>query len=320
MQAIGIDLGGTNIKAALVHKAFGLVQTSSVETGADQGKDHVLSQIELAVKPLMKRKQRINGIGIGAPGSIDLDRKTLANPANMPGWGVVNLQKELKKRLGKRLDIFVENDANAAALGSGRYGAARGHEHYIMITLGTGVGGAIVFNKRIFRGETGAAGEIGHVSIDYDGPPALTGINGAIEAYLGQRFLTGHAREQLVEYPQSMLHVAPGLENLTPATITEAALNGDQGAIAVLQWAGRKLGCVLGSIVNLLDIHTIVIGGGVSKAGDLLLKPTRKGIQTHVIPSLQGQVSIVQETLGNEAGMLGAACLVFDQLDDEKQK
>ncbi|MCY4158883.1 MAG: ROK family protein, partial [Bacteroidetes bacterium] len=286
----------------------------------DQGKDHVLKQIEQAVKPLMKRRQRINGIGIGAPGSIGLDRKTLANPANMPGWGVVNLQQALKNRLGKRLKIIVENDANAAALGSGRYGAARGHDHYIMITLGTGVGGAIVFNKRIFRGETGAAGEVGHISINYDGPQAMTGIQGAIEAYLGQRFLTAHARERLSEYPESMLHVAPGLENLTPATITNAAMNGDKGATAVLQWAGRKLGCALGSIINLLDIRTIVIGGGVSKAGDLLLKPTRDGALPYIIPSIQKDVTIVQETLGNEAGMLGAACLVFDQLDDEKQK
>ncbi len=320
MQAIGIDLGGTYIKAALVHKAFGLVKTNSVETGADLGKDHVLSQIEAAVKPLMRCRGRISGIGIGAPGSIDLDRKMLIHPPNMPGWGVVDLRQALKKRMGRRINVFVENDANAAALGSGRYGAARNHDHYIMVTLGTGVGGAIVFNKRIFRGETGAAGEIGHISIDYSGPPDQAGVNGAIEAYLGQRFLTGHAREQLEQYPDSMLYVAPGLENLTPATITEAAMNKDPGAIAVLEWAGQKLGCVLGGIVNLLDIRTIVIGGGVSKAGDMLLKPARDVILSYIKPGMHEDVNVIQETLGNEAGMLGAACLVFDQLDDEKQK
>ncbi len=320
MHVIGIDLGGTYIKAALVHKAFGIVKTNSVETGAEMGKDHVLSQIELSVKPLMKHRGRINGIGIGAPGSIDLDRKTLIHPPNMPGWGVVNLRKALKERLGKRLNVFVENDANAAALGSGRYGAAQKYDHYIMVTLGTGVGGAIVFNKRIFRGETGAAGEIGHVSIDYDGPPDLTGVSGAIEAYLGQRFLTAHARNHLEKHPNSSLHMAPGLQNLTPATITEAALNGDPGAIDVLSWAGHKLGCVLGGVVNLLDIRTVVVGGGVSKAGDLLLTPARDVILSYIKPGMHEDVTVIQETLGNEAGMLGAACLVFDQLDDEKQK
>ena len=320
MQAIGIDLGGTYIKAALVHKAFGLVKTNSVETEAEKGKEHVLSQIEAAVTPLMHRRGRIHGIGIGAPGSIDLDRKTLIHPPNMPGWEKVDLRQILKKRLGKHLNIFVENDANAAALGSGRYGAARQYDHYIMVTLGTGVGGAIVFNKRIFRGETGAAGEIGHVSIDHNGPPDLTGVNGAVEAYLGQRFLTAHAREQLDQFPKSILHVAPGLENLTPATITEAAINGDSGATAILTWAGQKLGCVLGGIVNLLDIRTIVIGGGISKAGDLLLKPARDVILSYIKPGMQEDVTVIQETLGNEAGMLGAACLVFDQLDDQKQK
>jgi len=320
MQAIGIDLGGTYIKAALVHKAFGLVKTNSVETGAEKGKEHVLSQIEMAVKPLMRRRDRICGVGIGAPGSIDLDRRMLIKPANMPGWDVVDMRQTLKKRLGKRLNVYVENDANAAALGSARYGAARNYDHFIMVTLGTGVGGAIVFNKRIFRGSTGAAGEIGHVTINYAGPPDLTGVNGAIESYLGQRFLVGHAREKLGEFPESVLHVAPGLDNLTPATITDAALNGDLGAISILEWAGKKLGCFLGGIVNLLDIRTIVIGGGVSKAGDLLLKAARETIPSYIIPGMQDDVVLIQETLGNEAGMLGAACLVFDQLDDEKQK
>ncbi|MCY4171767.1 MAG: ROK family protein [Bacteroidetes bacterium] len=320
MQAIGIDLGGTYIKAALVHKAFGLVRTNSVETGADKGKEHVLNQIEEVVKSLMRRRDRISGVGIGAPGSIDMDRKMIIKPANMPGWDVVDMRKILKKRLGKRLNIFVENDANAAALGSARYGAARNYDHFIMVTLGTGVGGAIVFNKRIFRGSTGAAGEVGHVTINYAGPPDLTGVNGAIEAYLGQRFLVGHAREHLEDFPESTLYVSPGLENLTPATITDAALNGDPGAISVLEWAGRKLGCFLGGVVNLLDIRTIVIGGGVSKAGDLLLKPAREIIPSYIVPGMQENVVLVQETLGNEAGMLGAACLVFDQLDDQNQK
>ncbi len=320
MHAIGIDLGGTNIKAALVHKTFGLVNTNSVPTEAEEGKEHVLNQISLAVKPFLKRRNRILGIGIGAPGTIDLDRKSLIHPPNMPGWGVVNLRSALKKRLGKRLNVFVENDANAAALGSGRYGAARNYDHFIMVTLGTGVGGAIVFDNRIFRGETGAAGELGHMSINYDGPPDMAGVNGAIEAYLGQRFLTGHAREQLGEYPDSALCAAPGLANLTPAVIAGAAMNGDLGATEVLKWAGQKLGCVLGGVVNLLDIRTIVIGGGISNAGDLLLEPARDIIKSYIKPGMRDSVVVIQETLGNEAGMLGAASLVFDQIDDDNRK
>ncbi len=320
MHAIGIDLGGTNIKAALVHKTFGLVNTNSVPTEAEEGKEHVLDQISLAVKPFLKRRNRVLGIGIGAPGTIDLDRKSLIHPPNMPGWGIVNLRSVLKKRLGSRLNIFVENDANAAALGSGHYGAARNYNHFIMVTLGTGVGGAIVFNNRIFRGETGAAGEIGHMSINYDGPPDMTGVNGAIEAYLGQRFLTGHAREFLIKYPKSSLYTAPGLSNLTPATIAGAAMNGDPGATEILRWAGQKLGCVLGGVINLLDIRTIVIGGGVSNAGDLLLTPVREVIESYIKPGMRESVVVIQETLGNEAGMLGAASLVFDQIDDYNRK
>lgn len=317
--AIGIDLGGTNIKAALVERGAGLVVAKSIPTETERGADHVLNRIVEIAREIIEEApdKHIAGIGIGAPGTVDWDRSSLIYPPNIPGWVEVNLREVLQDRLRKDLHVIIENDANAAALGSAHYGAGRPYEAFIMVTLGTGVGGAIIYNNTIFRGTTGGAGEIGHMTIDYEGPLARSGVAGCIEAYLGQRFLSRHARYRLLNYPDSPLHqsAGPDMAALTPAMLSQAAAGGDEGALAVLAWAGHKLGCVLGSAINLLDIRTVVVGGGVSAAGDFILEPARQSVQHYVTPGLREGITLLQETLGNEVGMLGAAYLVFELLD-----
>jgi len=317
--AIGIDLGGTNIKAALVERNAGVVVVHRIATEAEQGADHVLDRIvEIAREMIDEAPQKqVAGIGIGGPGTVNWERTSLIYPPNIPGWTEVNLRQVLQKRLREDLQVIVENDANAAALGSAHYGAGRPYDAFIMITLGTGVGGAIIYQNAIFRGTTGAAGEIGHMTIDYDGPMDRAGVAGAIEAYLGQRFLSRHARYRLLNYPESSLHQAagPNMVDLTPQMLSQAASEGDEGARTVLAWAGHKLGCVLGSAINLLDIRTVIVGGGISAAGDLILEPAREAVRHYVKPGLREGILILQETLGNEVGMLGAAYLVFEILD-----
>ena len=314
--AVGVDLGGTSIKAALVERRTGIQSTVCMDTGAAHGPEHVLSQVEAAVSSLIDVVP-VSGIGIGAPGTTDLARTTLIHPPNISGWARINLRVKLQERLGRDLHVVVENDANAAALGSAHYGAGRCYDSFLMVTLGTGVGGAIVVDNRIFRGTTGAAGEIGHMTIDYDGPQDRAGVAGAIEAYVGQRFLSTHARQQLGQYSDSMLYDMAGkdLAALTPAMLSAAAGRGDPGALAVLHWAGHKLGCVLGSCINLLDIRVVIVGGGVSQAGAHILEPAREVVLRYVKPGMRNGVIILRETLGNEAGMLGAACLVFEHTD-----
>jgi glucokinase len=214
--------------------------------------------------------------------------------------------------------VIVENDANVAGLGSAHYGAGKPYDSFIMVTLGTGVGGAIIYHNRIFRGSTGGAGEIGHVTIDYEGPVDRSGVSGAIEAYLGQRFLSRHARYQLLTREDSILHqmCAEDLMDITPKKVFEAAQLGDKGAREVLAWAGHKLGCVLGSAVNILDIRKIIVGGGVSAAGDFILEPARHAMKRFVMPGLRDGLEIIRETLGHEVGKLGAAHLVFEYLDE----
>lgn len=316
--AIGIDLGGTSIKAALISRDDGLIHSVRVDTEADAGPDHVLDRMAGIIADLGREagEKSVSGVGIGSPGAIDWNRTTVSKPPNFPGWDRVNVSEALADRLDRPILTLVENDANVAGLGSAHYGAGREFDSFIMITLGTGVGGAIIHENRIFRGSTGAAGEIGHMSIDYEGPLARSGVAGAIEAYLGQRFLSRHARYRLMNRKDSLIHDLAGddLHGITPRMLYDAAVEGDEGARGVLAWAGHKLGVVLGSAVNLLDIRKIIVGGGLSAAGDFILDSARETMVHYVTPGLHDGLEILQETRGNDVGMLGAAHLVLQHL------
>lgn len=316
--AIGIDLGGTNLKGALVERDDGIVDSVRHPTDAAEGPEHVVSLITDTVSHLIDTSpEEIHGVGIGSPGAINLDRTTVRRPPNFPGWEEVDLRDRLQTVIGSSTPVIVENDANVAALGSAYYGAGRPYDSFVMATLGTGVGGAIIYQNRMFRGSTGAAGEIGHMTIDYEGPVANSGVAGAIEAYAGQQFLTRHARYRLINSPDSLVYDLAGedLDDLSPRILYDAAQDGDAAAKGILAWVGHKLGCVLGSAVNLLDIRVIVVGGGVSAAGDFILDPAREALQTYVATALREGLEIVRETLGNEVGLLGAARMVFEGED-----
>lgn len=314
--AIGVDLGGTNLKAALVHRDEGLAETTQCPTEAERGPEHVVAQIGAIAEEMMATSPdgSVVGIGIGAPGAVNWKRTTVSRPPNFPGWDSINLRSALRSRLGSDPTVIVENDANVAGLGSAFYGAGRHADSFIMVTLGTGVGGGIIYQNKIFRGSTGGAAEIGHMTIDYEGPFAKSGVSGAIEGYLGQEFLAQHARDRLVNYPDSVVYdlVDGDPERITPRTLYEAAKEEDELAQHVLEWAGHKLGCVLGSAVNLLDIRTIIVGGGVSAAGDFILEPARDVLPRFVVPGLRNNLRILREELGNEVSLLGAARLAFE--------
>lgn len=311
--AVGVDLGGTSVKVGLVDRSGKILKSIHRETDAKAGPEHVLHEIITGIRSVLGSESDPRAIGIGAPGSVTLDHTTVIQPPNFPGWQTVNLSEEVGSGLGNRWPVIVDNDANVAALGSAFFGAGHAFDSFIMITLGTGVGGAIIHEKKLFRGTTGAAGEIGHVSIDYDGPMAAAGIPGVVEAYVGQRFLSEHARLQLKNHPNSLVFKLIGgtHRDLNPKILAEAAEQGDGPAAEILAWAGHKLGWGLGSVVNVLDIRKIVVGGGVSAAGDLILGPARTALMQAVMPGMRDGVELVRETLGNQAGMLGAAQLAF---------
>lgn len=312
---VGIDLGGTSIKGGLVSSQKGVLRSIAEPTMAHNGPSVVLDRIANVITDL-DPDGVISAVGVGAPGSVNLARTTISGPPNFPGWLTENVADGLRTRLRRDIPILVENDANVAALGSAYFGAGKPYDDFIMVTLGTGVGGAIIHNNKIFRGSTGGAGEIGHMSVDYEGPVARSGVAGAIEAYIGHHFLSRHARDQIIARRESVLHKTAGedLVDLTPKLLYDAAVEGDAAAQEVFRWAGHKLGCVLGSAVNLLDIRKIIVGGGQSAAGDFLLEPARETIIRYVTPALRDGVEIIRELRGNDIAILGAAQLAFDEL------
>jgi len=314
MISIGIDLGGTNIKSAVVDRDKGLLSTYSIPTRASEGPETVLDRIAESISNAAENAPgKPVGVGIGSPGIISLDRTTVSNPPNLPGWDVIDVNKEIRKRTG--LDAIVENDANLMALGSSRYGVGRNLDSLIMLTLGTGVGGGIIYHRELYRGMTGGAAELGHVMIDYNGPDSNSSAKGGIEAYIGQRFLIRNALPLIRQHPGNVL--AQFLDNpdkLEPKHLSREADNGNELAVRILADAGKMLGYAIVNYIHILDIRNIIVSGGVAKAGDWILEPARKAALERLMPPFRKGFEIRYETLGNDAALLGAGSLAFEHL------
>lgn len=310
--AIGIDLGGTNIKLGIVTSKGSMIKKTSVETKAEGGPDSVIAQIVSGVNELLyKEKIKVKGIGIGFPGVVANKKGTVENPPNLPGWGKVNLGKILTKSLGA--EVFVENDANAAAIGEMMFGAGKKYKSFVLITLGTGVGGGVILNKELYRGEFGAAGEVGHMTIDYKGPKCNCGSYGCIETYAGNNYIVNRVKMELTNKKDSRIwdFVENDLNRLTPKIIDSAANEGDQFAKEVIKELGEYIGVALASVSNMLDVGTFLIGGGVAGFGDPLFASIEQTIKARVLIPLKPRVKVYPAKLRNDAGVLGASSLVF---------
>lgn len=308
--AVGVDIGGTTIKMALVSENGQVADQTAIPTQGEDGPvitvNRIAQQIE-KFKQSLKPGDHLLGTGIGVPGVVDLDGGTLRYPPNLKGWEIVRLGDLM---LGAtKISCKVENDANVAAFGEGKFGAGKNYKSFVMVTLGTGVGGGIVLDGKIYRGVYGGAGEIGHVSINMDGPQCNCGNYGCIERYIGQKNIVEYAKNQLSRYPNSPLF---GKEDqLEVKHLSEFAAKGDSFSIDVLNYVGRMLGASLVSVMHVLDVRVFVIGGGVAGAGHHIFDPALEYVSTHCLGGMKDHISIVPATLGNDAGVLGAAALVF---------
>ena len=310
--AVGVDLGGTNIKIGIVTQKGKIIKKISISSKAEGGPEKVVKQIKLGIKEVLSgNKNKIRGIGIGAPGVVSVKKGTVENPPNFPGWTKVNLGHIIKKELG--IDCHVENDANAAAIGEMIFGSGKRYNSFVMITLGTGVGGGIIINRKLYRGEIGAAGEVGHITINYNGPRCNCGSYGCIEAYVGNNYLISKVKSDLTASPNPKILklVKNDLNLLTPIIINKAAENGDAFAKSVINEMGEQIGSVLASVSNLMDVSTFIIGGGVSGFGKPLFTAINKSLVERVITSLRNRVKVLPAKLKNEAGIKGASALVF---------
>ncbi len=313
MKFIGVDLGGTHLRAALVDTNSGQVSNIiQIPTGAREGHDAVMARMaDLILKVIAssgEEKAAIGGVGIGVPGMLDLDRGLVVFLPNLHGtWPNVPLRDTIRNRVG--LPTYMLNDARAMTFGEWKYGAGRDVDTMACFTLGTGVGGGLVINGQLHLGMGGTAGELGHASIDMNGPTCGCGNKGCIEVYASgpaiaaagiKAVVQGHTTRigEMAEYD---------LNRITPELVFKAAMEGDSVAKDIYNNAGFALGVAIANILVTLTPRKVVIGGGVAQAGELLFNPIRRTVNERVFVMPKDQVQIIPAELGPNAGMIGAA-------------
>ena len=313
--AIGVDMGATTIKAGVVDYAGTILDTEVSDTKAQEGPPAVIRQIARTVQALIDRHPILEcaGIGIGAPGVVTVDDGVVHHPPNFVNWSDVDLIEPVRKKFS--VPVFVENDANAAAIAEAKYGAGKEFKDFLFVIWGTGVGGGIIVNRSLYRGAFGGAGEIGHVSIDYNGPLCNCGSKGCIESYIGQRYLsqrTRHVLETRTGPPSRIIDLVEGnLDRIEPSVISRAAVEGDRIASDILREAGELLGYALASILNVLDLRIAVIGGGISAAPQFVFDEIANSLRSRILKPHQAGVRVLRAKLGNSAGIIGAASFVM---------
>jgi glucokinase len=298
--AIGVDLGGTDLKAALVREDGTLERFARRPSRTQESAAAPLDAIAEMVADLRAaNRSELVGVGVGCPGMIEPGEGRLVDrTAHLPHWGDLPLADELATRTGLR--VVLDNDANLAAWAEQRCGAARGAEVAIAITLGTGIGCGIVIGGRVFRGARGGAGELGHVPLGRTGRLCRCGIPDCVEPEASGSGLAEDAREL-------------GLDPPDASTLFGAAIAGHAGATKVLERFTDRLGATVGTAVNIFNPEVVVVGGGVAGAGEALLGPLRVAVARYTLPSHRRELRIVLAALGDRAGTVGAGLLAWDQ-------
>jgi glucokinase len=310
---VGCDLGGTNIKAGLVDIESGdVLAVDTIPTKSRQGSDKVMKRIANLVLSLIQtsgiNKNKIKGLGISAPGMLDLKTNSAVFLNNMTGgWRNVPIGEKMKSLLG--MEVSILNDVRAITYGEWRFGAGKGVSSMACIAVGTGVGGGIIMNNSLILGLGGCAGEIGHQTIEMNGPICGCGNRGCVEAYAsGPAIAASAARGILQGWSTKIVElIEQDLNRLTPEVVTKAAEMGDDFAKEVLRRAGTYLGIGIANVVTTLAVERIVIGGGVANAGDFLLDPIRQTIKDRVFLVPAEKVEVVRAKLGSKAGIIGMA-------------
>jgi glucokinase len=315
---IGLDIGGTKLAGGVLTADARLLARSERPSRAEEGVEASLAEVYRMLAELRDESARcgpLDGIGICAPGPLDPRTGVIFNPTNMPGWLNIPLADEVKRRF--QVPCRVENDANGAGLGEAMFGAARGFSRVFYVTVSTGIGTGIILDQRVYHGKNGAAGEGGHVSIDYRSPVVCKcGNIGCIEALASGTSMARRARELLQEYRGSkLLSLAGSPEAVTAETIAQAAACGDALSRRLIEEAGEMLGAWLGSVISLLDPDIIVIGGGVSKIGEPLLGKIRETVPRRTINPFARQTPIVPAQLEGDVGIFGAAAVILSDLE-----
>lgn len=312
--AIGIDVGGTNTKFGVVDKSGNILVQDRIKTRNADTAEGFVEELALKLQPMIDTygKENFIGIGMGAP-NANYYKGTIEYAANLKWRGIIPLAEIMEHKFG--LPTKITNDANAAAMGELKYGVAKNMKNFITITLGTGVGSGIVIDGKIVLGHNGFAGELGHVVVRHNGRPhTTTGIKGSLEAYASATGVRATAVELLKKHADepSLLREFP-IDDLTSETVFNCAKKGDNLSNEVFDFTGRILGEALASFVHFSAPEAIVLFGGLTKAGDLLMKPTRKAMEENLLEVFKDTVKIIYSNLNEaDAAILGASALVLD--------
>ena len=311
MYYVGIDLGGTNIAVAIVNKEGEILKKTSVPARAERPFEEIFADMADCIRKLMAetgiRESEIDSIGIGTPGCIDTEKGILIFAGNFKYGKMVDYRALMAKHFD--LPVYIGNDANVAALAEAKVGAAKGVKNAIMITLGTGVGGGIIIDGKIFEGAYSAAGELGHIVLISNGEPCSCGRKGCWEAYASVTALVRQTKAAMQANPDSIMNKT-ALEQVSGRTAFDAAKKGDKAALEVVDQYEEYIAEGLADMINIFSPEILVVGGGISKEGEYLLEPIRKKIKGQVFgDGLLPERKIVAAALGNDAGLIGAALL-----------
>lgn len=314
MYYIGIDLGGTNIAAGIVDKNFKLLRKGKVRTQASRHPDEIIKDMGGLCRSLISDENieigQIASVGIAAPGSVNPETGIISYANNLPFLNYP-ISEKLREYFPVK-DIYLENDANAAALGEAIGGAAKGAPISVMITLGTGVGGGIIINNKVYSGFNYAGAELGHIVIEYNGRPCTCGRRGCFEAYSSATALENLTREKLEITGETAMWemIDNDISNVSARTSFDAMKRGDKAGKEVVDMYISYLACGITNIINIFQPNILSIGGGVCNEGDWLLKPLTEIVEKdQYTRNMPVKTKIVVAQLGNDAGIIGAAAL-----------
>ncbi len=315
LPVLAIDMGGTKIIAAIISNKGQMIAREYCLTLAGEGPQSVINRIFSTIDHLLSLRNidssKLDSISIAAAGVIDFDRGVITSSPNLPGWYDIPLRDIVRERYG--VNTFLINDANAAALGEHHFGVGKGVNNLILLTVGTGIGGGIIINGKLYSGLCGSAGEIGHMTIDVNGPRCNCGNIGCLETLASGTAVAREAIKRISQGEKSSLTetVEGEIENITAEEVSLAAQRGDSLALEVILKAATYLGVGMVNMVNIFNPEMIIVGGGMAKMGDLLLNPARQVVRERAFSLSAQAVRIVPAQLGDDAGVLGAAIFAF---------
>lgn len=312
-NVVGIDIGGTNTVFGIVDVNGNVLASNSIKTQAYPELEDYINALGDGLLELISKNggaEKINGIGVGAP-NANYYTGNIEHAANLPWKGIVPFAKMISDKVG--LPVALTNDANAAAIGEMKYGAARGMRDFIMITLGTGVGSGVVANGQLIYGHDGNAGELGHVIVRRDGRTCGCGNKGCLETYTSATGVARTAKEFLLNRNEDSVLRKIDLDKITSKDVFDAAMAGDQIAKDIFAFTGQILGEALADFVKFSSPEAFVLFGGLAKAGDLLSAPVKKAMDDNLMPVFKGKVKVLFSQMKDaDAAVLGASALAWD--------